>query len=99
MNKQALVQLLAAAVADPRIAALMQESPEAAAQLAGISLTDDDKGAAQAINAPALQAVSDFSAKLNAVLDQQQQQTGSRGLDALAAILDQQQQQGGRAKL
>jgi hypothetical protein len=31
-------------------------------------------------------------------LDQQQQQTGSRGLDALAAILDQQQQQGG-AKL
>ncbi|SOC19473.1 hypothetical protein SAMN05421512_11042, partial [Stappia indica] len=31
---------------------------------------------------------------LAALLDQQQQQTGSRGLDALAAILDQQQQQG-----
>ncbi|MEU1527126.1 Os1348 family NHLP clan protein, partial [Nocardia rhamnosiphila] len=98
MQKDALATMLAKALVDPDYAAKLSESPEAAAEEAGVSLTEKDSDALRGIPASAMQAVADLGAKLRGA-PKQQPQTGSRALDALAAVLDQQQQQGGLTRL
>src|SRR5260221_653422 len=101
MNKDVIAKIVGHAMLDRQFAELLGNSPQAAAQSIGESLSSEDLEALKTVSMPQVVAASELIARQKGaapLLDQQQQQ-GARTLQDFVALLDQQQQQGARRAL